>query len=253
MTRLDDQHALITGGGTGIGAAIAAALAGAGARVTLVGRRKDVLDRTAAQLPGALAVAADVADREKVEIAFKRAREANGPLTILVNNAGLAPSAPFDKVSCNDWRAIMAINLDAIFHCCQAALADLLSAPAGRVVTIASTAGLKGYAYTAPYVASKHGAVGLMRALAAEYAETAFTANAVCPGFTDTDIVQASVAQISEKTGRNEQEARKALTRFNPQGRFVQPQEVANAVLWLCAPENRSITGQALAVAGGEV
>ena len=148
---------------------------------------------------------------------------------------------------------MMAVNLDALLFCCQAALPDLREAKSGRIVTIASTAGLKGYAYTAPYVAAKHGTVGLMRALAAELAETAITANAVCPGFTDTDLVAETVATIQAKTGRSADDARADLARFNPQSRLIEPEEVANAVLWLCLPESRGITGQAIAVAGGEV
>ena len=151
------------------------------------------------------------------------------------------------------WRRTMAVNLDALLYCCQAALPDLLAAEAGRIVTIASTAGLKGYAYTAPYVAAKHGAVGLTRALAAELARTNVTANAVCPGFTDTEMVAEGLANIQAKTGRSTEESLDALLRFNPQRRLVDPQEVAATVLWLCLPESRSINGQAIAVAGGEV
>ena len=145
------------------------------------------------------------------------------------------------------------VNLDALFHCIQAALPDLLASTAGRIVTIASTAGLKGYAYVAPYVAAKHGAIGLTRALAAEYAATALTINAVCPGFTDTDLVTRAVATIRASTGRDEQAARAELARYNPQRRLIAPEEVAAAVSWLCRRESQSITGQAIAVAGGEV
>lgn len=251
--QLKDVHAVVTGGGSGIGAAVAEALAAAGARLTLVGRRRDALEGIAASLPGACIAPADVADRAAVDAAFAAGREAHGPISILINNAGVAPSAPFARVTAEAWRATMAVNLDALFHCCQAALPDLLAAPAGRIVTVASTAGVKGYAYTAPYVASKHGAIGLMRALAAEYAATPLTANAVCPGFTDTHIVGQAVANIQAKTGRSEAEALAELTRFNPQKRLIDPAEVAEAVLWLCLPASRSVTGQAVMVAGGEV
>ncbi|HWV61934.1 MAG TPA: SDR family oxidoreductase, partial [Sphingopyxis sp.] len=196
---------------------------------------------------------ADVADRAAIDDAFAAARGTHGPITILVNNAGIAPSAPFARVTAETWRRAMAVNLDALFHCCQSALPDLLAAETGRIVTVASTAGVKGYAYTAPYVASKHGAIGLMRALAAEYAATGLTANAVCPGFTDTDIVGQAVANIRSKTGRSEAEALAELTRFNPQKRLIDPAEVAEAVLWLCLPASRSVTGQAVMIAGGEV
>lgn len=251
--RLEGLHAVVTGGGSGIGAAIAQALANEGARLTLVGRRRDALEATAAGLAGAVVAQADVTDRAAVDDAFAQARATHGPISILVNNAGIAPSAPFGKVTSEAWRDTMAVNLDALFHCCQAALADLLAAPSGRIVTVASTAGVKGYGYTAPYVASKHGAIGLMRALATEFATTGLTANAVCPGFTDTDIVGDAIANIQAKTGRSADDALAQLTRFNPQKRLIDPAEVAEAVLWLCLPASRSVTGQAVMVAGGEV
>lgn len=251
--RLSDHHALVTGGGTGIGAAIARALAAEGAKLTLVGRRREPLEEAAAQIRAALVAPADVTSRGEVDRAFALARDAQGPVTILVNNAGAAESAPFARVTEEAWRRAMAVNLDALLHCTQAALPDLLEAEAGRIVTIASTAGLKGYAYTAPYCAAKHGAIGLTRALAAELAKTRVTANAVCPGFTDTGLVAEAIERIRAKTGRSDAEARGELARFNPQGRIVDPEEVANTVLWLCLPESRSITGQAIAVAGGEV
>jgi NAD(P)-dependent dehydrogenase (short-subunit alcohol dehydrogenase family) len=252
MTALTGLHALVTGGGTGIGAEIARTLAAGGANLTLVGRRRDKLEEVACDIPGTCIAPADVTSRAAVDAAFEAARAAHGPIAILVNNAGLAASAPFGRVTAESWREAMAVNLDALFHCCQAALPDLKQAAAGRIVTIASTAGLRGYAYTAPYVAAKHGAIGLTRALALELAKTPITVNAVCPGFTDTAIVAEAVAKIAGTTGRSPEEATAELTRFNPQGRLIQPREVADAVLWLCQPGSAAITGQAISVSGGE-
>jgi len=270
--RLNGHHALITGGGTGIGAAIAGALAAEGAKLTLVGRRLEKLEEAAqlicapakagvqsdarSGLPlsreGIEVVSCDVTDRVAVDAAFAQARAANGPITILINNAGAAEAAPFAKLTHDNWRNTLAVNLDALFHCCQSALSDLLAAEAGRIVTIASIAGLRGLAYASPYVAAKHGAVGLTRALAAEYARTSLTVNAVCPGYVETEIVAQAIVNIQAKTGRSAEAARAALTATNPQGRMIEVDEVAAAVVWLCLPESRSVTGQAIAISGGE-
>ena len=232
--RLNGQHAVITGGGTGIGAAIATLLAAEGARLTLVGRRLEKLEEVAARCgEGPVCAVADVTDRSQVDAAFAAARAANGPVTILVNNAGASQGVAFAKVSEQLWRDMLAVNLDAVFHCCQAALPDLLAAAAGRIVTIASIAGLRGFGYASPYIAAKHGAVGLTRALAADFAGTALTANAVCPGFVETEMTVQSVANIVAKTGRSEEEARAELARLNPSGRLIQPGEVAETVLEL--------------------
>jgi NAD(P)-dependent dehydrogenase (short-subunit alcohol dehydrogenase family) len=240
------HHAVITGGGTGIGAAIARALGAEGAKLTLVGRRRDKLEEVGCGDFDALVAPADVTVREEVDRAFAIAREAQGPITILVNNAGAAAGMPFAKVTQTLWRDILAVNLDGLFHCCQAALPDLLAAPAGRIVTIASMAGLHGFAYAAPYIAAKHGAVGLTRALAAEFAGKNLRVNAVCPGFVDTDMTVQSVATITTRTGRTEQEARDELARLNPSGRLISPDEVAAAVLDLVASERN---GEAVEIA----
>lgn len=244
--RLQGHHAIITGGGTGIGAAIARALGAEGARLTLVGRRRDKLEEVASGDFDALVAPADVTVRDEVDRAFSLAREAQGPITLLINNAGAAAGMPFAKVAPDLWRDIMAVNLDGMFHCCQAALPDLLAAPAGRIVTIASMAGLHGFAYASPYIAAKHGAVGLTRALAAEYARTKLRVNAVCPGFVDTDMTVESVSNIAAKTGRSEDSARAELAKLNPSGRLIGPGEVAEAVLALIVSERN---GEAVEIA----
>lgn len=230
MSRLAGQHALVTGGGTGIGAAIARALAAEGAAITLVGRRPKPLEAMAARLSDARVAVADVTDAVAVEAAFAEARARHGPVSILVNNAGAATSAPFAKVDEAAWRAALAVNLDGVFHCCRAAIGPMLDAGYGRIVTVASVAGLRGFAYSAPYVAAKHGAVGLMRALAAEFGGKGVTANAVCPGFADTEIVAAATHTIHAKTGCGEAQARAALAAMNPSGRLIEPAEIGALV-----------------------
>lgn len=247
------RHAVVTGGGTGIGSAIARQLASDGARVTLVGRRPEPLRAVAAGIRGACVAVADVTDRSSVDAALAAARAAHGPIDIFIANAGAAESARFEKQGFDVWRRLMAVNLDALHHCTQSVLPDLLASAAGRLVVIASTAGLKGYGFSVAYSAAKHGAIGFVRALATELAKTDVTVNAVCPGFTDTEIVAESVARLVEKTGRTAEQARAELAKFNPQGRLIDPQEVADAVAWLCRPASRSVTGQSFAIAGGEV
>lgn len=249
---LAGRHAVVTGAGSGIGAAIARRLAAAGARVTLIGRREAPLRAVAATLAGATPVVGDICDAAQVSAMLAVARGAAGPIDILVNNAGAAETAPFDGLDMAAWRRMMAVNLDALFIVTQAALADVRAAAHGRIITIASTAGVKGYAYCVPYCAAKHGAIGFTRALAAELATTSVTINAVCPGFTDTPLIDAAVARIVGMTGRTPEAARARLAAFNPQHRLIEPAEVADTVYWLCLPSSRSITGQAIMVAGGE-
>jgi len=251
---LAGHHALVTGAARGIGAAIARVLAQQGARVTLLGRRREALADLAAQLPGEPGiVVADVADEGQVRAAFAEARAARGPVSILVNNAGQAESAPFAKTSLALWQRMLAVNLTGTFLCSQAALPDLLASGRGRIVNIASSAGQKGYAYVAAYVAAKHGVVGLTRSLALELATRGVTVNAVCPGYTETDILRDSIANVVAKTGRSEAEARAAFAAGNPQQRIVRTEEVADAVRWLCGDAAGAITGQAISVSGGEV
>ncbi|WP_292492722.1 SDR family NAD(P)-dependent oxidoreductase, partial [Mesorhizobium sp.] len=199
-----------------------------------------------------LGIAADVADEASMAALYQQAEAARGPFDIVVANAGMAGSAPAHKTSLADWQRTLDVNLTGAFLTVKPALAGMLGRKTGRIVFVASTAGLKGYAYVAPYVAAKHGVVGLMRALATETAKSGVTVNAVCPGFVETDMLEQSVQRIVEKTGRSATEARQSLSAVNPQGRFIQPDEVADAVLWLCSDAARSITGQAISISGGE-
>jgi NAD(P)-dependent dehydrogenase (short-subunit alcohol dehydrogenase family) len=249
---LAGKHALVTGGGSGIGAAIAIALAQAGAAVTICGRRREPLETTAARQSGIFAEPADVTDRDAMLGLYHRAEKARGPFAIVVANAGGAASAPADKVSAELWSDTLAVNLTGAFFSVQPALAGMRARGYGRIVFIASTAGLKGAAYVAPYVAAKHGVVGLMRALAAETAKHGITVNAVCPGYTETPMLDRAVERIAATTKRDAAEARAALAATNPQARFITPDEVAGAVLWLCGEARAGITGQAIAISGGE-
>jgi NAD(P)-dependent dehydrogenase (short-subunit alcohol dehydrogenase family) len=251
--RLAGRHALVTGGGTGIGLATARRLSEEGARVTVVGRRVEPLDAAAATLEDGFAVVADVTDETAVDAAFTAAEARFGPVEILVANAGAAPSAPLARTTLDLWNGAIASNLTGTFLCFRRALPSMTERAFGRIVAVASTAGLKGYPYVGAYCAAKHGVVGLVRAAAAETARSGVTVNAVCPGFTDTELVDRSVEVIVAKTGRGRDEARAALAASNPQGRLIAPAEVAEAIVWLCLPQSGSVTGTAVAVAGGEV
>lgn len=253
---LAGRHALVTGASRGIGAALAAALAADGARVSLLARDAGQLERLAGELGGpgrALAVAADVTDAEAVGTAFEHARRRFGPVHILINNAGQAASARFTDTDEALWSRMLAVNVTGTYLCSRQAARDMLAAGYGRIVNIASIAGLRGGAYIAAYVASKHAVIGLTRALALEYAARNITVNAVCPGYTDTQMTKEAVANIMEKTGRTGQEALAALLATNPQRRLIEPAEVVSAVLWLCRPGTQSVTGQSIVLAGGEV
>ena len=254
MSALNGKHALVTGASRGIGLAVARALLAEGACVTLAARDEATLARATLALGERAACARmDVTAEASVQDAVARASARFGAIDILVNNAGAAQSAPFLKTDAALWQRMLDTNLTGAYHCIEAVLPGMLDAGWGRIVTVASTAGLTGYRYVAAYCAAKHGLVGLTRALALELATRGVTVNAVCPGFTDTEIVQEAVANIMRKTGRDERQARAELAAHNPQGRLVQPDEVADTVRWLCLPSSAALNGQAIAVAGGEV
>jgi NAD(P)-dependent dehydrogenase (short-subunit alcohol dehydrogenase family) len=252
MDTLAGRHALVTGGGTGIGAAIAMTLARAGAVVTICGRRQQPLQTIAKRNSNIRAMTADVTDETSVAELYQQAEVTGGPIDIVVANAGMAESAPAHKISLDLWTRTLNVNLTGAFLTVKPALVGMRERGHGRIVFIASTAGLKGSAYVAPYVAAKHGVVGLARALAVELAATRITVNAVCPGFTDTPMLNESIRHIVETTKRNEADVRATLAKGNAQARFVQPKEVADVVLWLCSDAATAVTGQAIAVSGGE-
>jgi NAD(P)-dependent dehydrogenase (short-subunit alcohol dehydrogenase family) len=247
---LAGRHALITGGGTGIGAAAAAHLNTAGAKLSLLGRRIEPLQAVAESYGGS-AIRCDVTDPARIAAAFDEARAANGPIDLLVVNAGIAESAPFHKMTREGWDRIVGTNLTAAFECSRAAIGDLLKSDNGRLVFVASVASLRGVPYAAHYAASKHGLLGLMRSLAAEYAKTSLTVNAVCPGYVDTPMTDQSVARVSEITGRSEGDARSAITSMNASGRLVDPQAIGNVIAMLCLPLSRDINGAAITLDGG--
>jgi len=242
------SHAVITGGGRGLGSAIASAFDAEGITTTLLGRDLAKLEETAQGLNNARCLQLNVTDADAVKQVFTEI----GHVDILVNNAGIGPSSPFNRHSIEDWRNTFAVNVDGAFYCTQAVIDGMLERNSGRVINIASTSALKGYAYVAGYVASKHALLGLTRALATEYANTGITFNAICPGFAETDLLTDSVDNIVAKTSRSVEEARKILASNNPQGRFIQPEEVAATAMWLISDAACSITGQAISVSGGE-
>ena len=247
---LSGRHALITGGGTGIGAAAAAHLHAAGAKLSLLGRRMEPL-QAVAESCGGIAVGCDVTDASQIGNAFDEARTLNGPIDLLIVNAGIAESAPFHKMTRDSWDKIIATNLTAAFECSRSAIGDLLKSDNGRLVFVASVASLRGVPSAAHYAASKHGLLGLMRSLAAEYAKTSLTVNAVCPGYVDTPMTDQSVARVSQITGRSEGDARAAITGMNASGRLVDPQAIGNVIAMLCLPLSRDINGAAVTIDGG--
>ena len=250
---LSDKHVVITGGGRGIGAAIARRYDELNAKVTLLGRTESSLSETTEQLKHGGYEVVDITDPAAVKSAFAAAKEKFGPVSVLVNNAGAARSAPFEKTSTDLWADMLNVNLTGMFHCQQQVLADMRAAKWGRIINVVSTAGLVGYAYVTAYCAAKHGAIGLTRALALETARDGVTVNAICPGFTETDLLEDSIQNIMQTTGRDREAAEKSLKAVNPQRRFIQPEEIAAMCIFLSGDGAESVTGQALAIAGGEV
>jgi NAD(P)-dependent dehydrogenase (short-subunit alcohol dehydrogenase family) len=242
------KHIIVTGGGTGVGAETAQTLSKAGAQVTILGRTEETL-----KAQNLSYFICDVTDQDAVERSFQEARAAFGPITGVVANAGATESAPFEKMSASDLSASLTVNVIGVSNCWHAALPDMKAAGWGRMIAIASTAGLKGYPYVAAYCAAKHGVIGLTRALSLELAQTGITVNAICPGFIETPMLERSVANIIEKTSKTEDEARALLAANNPQKRFIQTDEVAQTALWLCSEAARSVNGHALSLSGGEI
>lgn len=251
---LTGKHAIVTGGGSGIGAAIAEELARLGASLTIMGRNGDRLEKQTKKLGDSkvLAVKCDVSDENSIHTAFAEAQRKMGAAHVLVNNAGQAVGMRFGDTTRKQWENMLAVNLTGTFLCTQQVLAAMLEAKGGRIINIASTAGLKGYSHIAAYCASKHGVVGLTRALAIEVAKQGITVNAVCPGYADTEMTENSIKSLVGSMKKSEAEVRQVLERSMPRGKLVQPVEVASLVGWLCAPEAGAVTGQAIAVAGGE-
>jgi NAD(P)-dependent dehydrogenase (short-subunit alcohol dehydrogenase family) len=256
---LHNQHAVVTGGGRGLGAAISMALAREGANVTVMGRTATTLQEQAELIRRetgvrTASILCDVADADSVAHAFGEAGRALGPVQILVNNAGQADAALIQDTPLEAWERLLRVNLTGVFLCVQQVLGSMTTSGSGRIVNVASTAGLKGYAKVGAYTASKHGVIGLTRTLALEVARSGVTVNAVCPGYAeDTDMLRTAVMNVMRSTGKSEQDARAILARQSPRGTFVTPAEVAATVAWLCSPAASAITGQAIAVAGGEV
>lgn len=248
---LDGKHALVTGGGTGIGLAIARSLAKAGAQVTITGRRESVLEEVSGD--GITYVVMDVTDEASVRDGIAAAVANAGPVQICVPNAGIAEGRALHRTDTEFWRRIMATNLDGAFWTIRESLGSMRKTDWGRVIAVSSIAGLKGLKGASAYTASKHGMIGLIRGLSEDYLATPFTFNAVCPGYVDTQIVTRNAQTIAEKAGVSQQDARDMMVAANRHQRLIAPEEVATAVKWLCGPGSQSVNGQAIEIAGGQI
>ena len=253
MGQFDGKHALVTGGGTGIGLAIATALAEAGATVTITGRRAEVLEDAAASHPGLSPRVMDVMDEASIRAAIGAARAAHGPITIVVANAGIAEGRKLAKTSLDLWRRVMATNLDGVFLTIRECLGDMEDQGWGRVIAISSIAGVKGLKGAGAYSASKHGVIGLIRSLSADYLGEGLTFNAICPAYVETDIVTRNVDAISERIGGDREAAMAMMRDVNRHKKLLQPSEIAACAMWLCAPGSESVNGQTIEIAGGQM
>jgi len=253
MAQVSGRHALVTGGGRGIGRAVAKALSDAGARVTVLGRGREALEQAVAAGDAAGFISADVTDPAAIAAGVAEAVAARGEFDILVANAGGVATAPFAKTSADQFQRMFDLNVLGIVHCTQAVLGGMISRKFGRIVAVASTAGLKGYPYVSAYCTTKHAVIGLVRSLAIETARTGVTVNAICPGYTDTDLVRESVAAVTKKTGKTDDEIIAQYVKDMPIARLIKPEEVAAAVLYLCSTDAGAVTGTAMTVAGGEI
>lgn len=250
---LAGHHAVVTGGGAGIGAAIADKLHELGANLTLMDIAEENLKKKCAELPNAQPVTVDATDAASIKQAFADATKKFGHITILVNNVGTGISAPFQKLENDTWNFLLNINLNSVFYCTREVLPAMIENGWGRIINMGSTAGVKGFAYITAYCAAKHGVIGLTRALAIETARTGVTVNALCPGYANTDLLEKTIKNIMDKTGMPREKAEDSLKANNPQRRFIEPYEIANTVAWLCLPGSESVTGQSIAIAGGEI